>query len=206
VCGDGLNFGIDRSSLPEHDECKDADNADEVPTCGAAEGKQTRDFSTGKWVACTNTARICGDGLNPGVDRGVLAKFPHDECKDADNADEVPTCGEIDGKQYRDPGTGEWNACNNTAKPCGDGINPGVDRSSLPAHAECKDADNADEVPTCGAAEGKQTREPGSGEWIACTNAAKPCGDGMNPGVDRSSLPAHAECKTSKNADQVPLC
>jgi len=75
--------------------------------------------------------KACGDGLDPGVDRGLLAKFPQDVCKDADNADEVPTCGGDTGKQERDSETGEWIACLEPAKPCGDGLNPTINRDFL---------------------------------------------------------------------------
>jgi len=152
--------------------------------------------------------------LNAGVDRGVLAKFTQDVCKDADGADEVPTCGGDEGKQGRDPETGEWIACTKPAKPCGDGLNPTVDRSVLDSekHDTCKNkAGDKEEVPTCyGGLDSPEiaiTRDSTSGVWNKCPDdqAVNACGDGFNPGVDRTE-PEKPVCLDKDQVAEAQMC
>jgi hypothetical protein len=197
MCGDGLNFGIDRSSLPEHELCKDADNADQLPKCKVADSDpvdQTRDPKTGNWVECDAGFAPCGDGLNPKVNRDFLASEKHETCKDADNADQVPMCFNASGddtEQTRDPTNGKWQDCSEGYGACGDGLKAGINRSVLDTekHDTCKNkAGDAEEVPTCGESKDKITRDSTSGVWGKCPDEepVNPCGDGFDPGVDRT--------------------
>jgi len=61
---------------------------------GSTPINQKRD-PTGVWEKCGGTLAAyasCSDGLNPGVDRGLLDSEKHEVCKDRDNADQIPMC------------------------------------------------------------------------------------------------------------------
>jgi hypothetical protein len=111
---------------------------------------------------------------------------------------EVPTCGKDKAEIKRDPTNGKWGKCGDDApvNPCGDGLNPGVNRTE-PEALECFGADLVTpETPQCHDADsfGDIIRLPDTGAW-GCPMGGldkreffKVCGDGLTPGVDRALL------------------
>jgi hypothetical protein len=91
--------------------------------------------SDGTWeCADSGTLKVCGDGLNPGIERSLLLEEIPEVCKNLAGEDEDIVCSDDDNSaQKRDPVTAVW-GCegeNNEPKPCGDGLNPGIERSKL---------------------------------------------------------------------------
>jgi len=126
-CGDGIKPGISRE---KPGVCKSKENEDEVIKCGD-DSEQTRNDDTGVWECPKDQpAKVCGDGLNPGVDREKFAANPALVCKDgsSDDKDETPKCAD-ESDPKRNPDTAKWECKSDEAfKVCGDGLNPGVDR------------------------------------------------------------------------------
>jgi hypothetical protein len=134
--------------------------------------EQRRDPTNGDWLECPKGFAACGDGLEPKIDRKKLAENKHETCKNkAGDAEEVPTCGESGDKILRDPKTGVWGKCpdEEPVNPCGDGLNPGVDRTE-PEKPKCLESDKlTPETPQC-ILEGPHAPEdmirlPDTGKW-----------------------------------------
>jgi hypothetical protein len=78
--------------------------------------------------------------LLPGIDRAsVNSEHPPKQCYKANETDDTPMCDGI--PLTRDQTSGEWQVCSDAKTGmCGDGLNFGIDRKTLPEHDECLDA------------------------------------------------------------------